>query len=103
MYRTFDFPDPAVSSGDRADTTVATQALFMMNSPLVKAECSSLAAKLLADDRITEEDRLERACQSIFSRPAERDELPEWSAFLERYERTARSTGQDPGSCRQTA
>ena len=36
MYRTFDFPDPAVSNGDRAVTTVASQALFMMNGRLVE-------------------------------------------------------------------
>jgi hypothetical protein len=103
MYRTFDFPDPAVSSGDRAVTTVATQALFMMNSPLVAASCSSLAAKLLEDDRIAEQDRARRACQSILGRPARPEELEEWSAFLERYRRTAISTGQDPGACRPKA
>ena len=31
MFQAFDFPDPAVSNGDRATTTVASQALFMMN------------------------------------------------------------------------
>jgi hypothetical protein len=103
MYRTFDFPDPAVSTGDRAVTTVATQALFMMNSPLVVASCSNLASKLLDVDRITQDDRIERACQSILGRPALPEELLEWSAFLERYERSAISTGQDPVASRRMA
>jgi Protein of unknown function (DUF1553)/Protein of unknown function (DUF1549)/Planctomycete cytochrome C len=98
MYRTFDFPDPAVSSGDRAVTTVATQALFMMNSPLVAESCSNLAAKLLADDCITEQDRLGQVCQSILRRPAEPEELEEWSAFLARYETFAISSGKDPAA-----
>jgi hypothetical protein len=35
VFTLFDSPDAAVSTGDRATTTVATQALFWMNSPLV--------------------------------------------------------------------
>jgi hypothetical protein len=103
MYRTFDFPDPASSSGDRAVTTVATQALFMMNSALVASACSKLAAGLLADDFITEKDRLARACQSILGRPALPEELAEWSAFLERYQKIAISSGQGPGARRRMA
>ena len=34
-FQLFDFPDPGVANGDRATTTVAPQALFMMNSELV--------------------------------------------------------------------
>ena len=43
----------------------------MMNGPIVAAACSEhLAAKLLEDDRLTDRDRLERACRSILGRPA---------------------------------
>ena len=31
LFQAYDFPDPAVPNGDRATTTVAGQALFMMN------------------------------------------------------------------------
>ena len=33
QFQAFDFPDPAVANGDRMRTTVASQALFMMNGP----------------------------------------------------------------------
>src|SRR5262245_19625686 len=95
MYRTFDFSDPAVSSGDRAATTVATQALFMMNSSIVAGSCSNLAAMVLKDSHCTEDDRLARPCRLILGRPAEPEELKEWSRFLKTYETTANSSGQD--------
>ncbi|MEX2027629.1 MAG: DUF1549 and DUF1553 domain-containing protein, partial [Pirellulaceae bacterium] len=35
LFQLLDFPDPAIPSGDRATTTVAPQALLMLNSDLV--------------------------------------------------------------------
>ena len=37
LYRTFDFPDPNATSPRRDQTTVAPQALFLMNHPFVIA------------------------------------------------------------------
>jgi mono/diheme cytochrome c family protein len=48
VFQLFDAPDPAVVTGDRATTTVATQALFWMNSDLVRNAADGLAARLLA-------------------------------------------------------
>src|SRR5688500_19565698 len=44
----FDAPDPAVSSGDRATTTVPTQALFFLNSELATRAADALAGRILA-------------------------------------------------------
>ena len=35
LYRTFDFPDPSTTSPRRDQTTVAPQALFLMNHPFM--------------------------------------------------------------------
>ena len=35
LFELFDFPDPGTVNGNRADTTIAPQALYLMNSPLV--------------------------------------------------------------------
>lgn len=43
QMRTFDFPDPAATSGQRSATTVAPQALFFMNHNFV-AECARRVA-----------------------------------------------------------
>jgi hypothetical protein len=49
VFRLFDAPDPAVVTGDRATTTVATQALFWLNSPLVLQAADGLAGRTLGD------------------------------------------------------
>jgi len=48
MFQLLDFPDPAVPSSDRATTTVAPQALMMMNSDLVMDCGDHLAERVLA-------------------------------------------------------
>ena len=47
----FDFGDASTPDGKRNPTTVATQALFIMNSPLVAREAKSLAARIMARDK----------------------------------------------------
>jgi hypothetical protein len=48
LYRTFDFPSPAFTAGQRAQSTLAPRALILMNSPLV-LETAKTLAKSLAD------------------------------------------------------
>ena len=48
MFQLLDFPDPAVPTGDRATTTVAPQALMMMNSDFVMQAADALAGRVLA-------------------------------------------------------
>ena len=48
LYTAFDFGDPTVMNGDRPTTTVAPQALFVMNSPLVLESTRTMAAALLS-------------------------------------------------------
>ncbi len=47
LFTAFDFADPAVSSGTRQSTTIAPQALFMMNSQLVAEHTRTRACRLL--------------------------------------------------------
>ena len=46
VFQLFDTTDATVTKGDRATTTVATQALFYMNSELMADCAKSLAARL---------------------------------------------------------
>ena len=48
VLQLLDFPDPAIPTGDRATTTVAPQALLMLNSDLVMQAAEKLAEQLLA-------------------------------------------------------
>ncbi len=83
VFQAFDFPDPAVLNGDRATTTVASQALFMMNGQIVGRASEHLAEMLLSDAEPGDRDRLQRACRRILGRPAAPDELSQWESFLD--------------------
>ena len=75
LFTLFDFGDATNPSGKRGSTTVATQALFMMNSPFVMEQARSAAQRLLAD-RPRAGERLESlylAALSRFPDGAERD------------------------------
>ncbi len=103
LFQAFDFPDPAVLNGDRATTTVAAQALFMMNGQLMNRAAERLAEILLSGADHGDRDRLERACRRIFGRPAAAEEFSEWESYLERYQSAAASTGERPERCRRLA
>jgi hypothetical protein len=48
LMRVFDFADPDYGTGDRAETTVPAQALWMLNGPVVRSQAEQLAADLLS-------------------------------------------------------
>src|SRR5439155_10381888 len=48
VFQLFDATDATVGSGDRATTTIATQALFMLNSDLIIDASERVATRLLA-------------------------------------------------------
>ena len=48
VLQTFDFPDPSVTNGQRATTTIPTQALMLMNSQLADQSTEAFAQSLLA-------------------------------------------------------
>jgi hypothetical protein len=77
----FDFTQPAEFTAERAVTAVPTQALFLMNSDLVKARARDLAGRLIADES-DEAKRLDAAWLRVFGRPIAPDERSDAEAFL---------------------
>ena len=72
----FDFANPDLPTGSRVTTTVPTQALLMMNSPLVQDCARRLAAAVLQDQQLgSDADRLKSTFERLFSRPPEQSEL----------------------------
>ncbi|HCS51137.1 PSD1 and planctomycete cytochrome C domain-containing protein [Rubinisphaera sp.] len=63
----FDFAEPSLVTGDREQTNVPVQALYLMNSPFVLERARGLATRLMnaADN---DQDRLRLAYQLCFSR-----------------------------------
>ena len=82
FLQTFDFPDPSAPTGIRNTTTVAPQALYMLNSPLVSRSARRLAEWLLEGARSTEA-RIERAYELLLSRTPTVGELERWRVFLD--------------------
>ncbi len=69
VFQAFDFADPNVISGTRQSTTVAPQALFMMNSEFVSLQTRAAAESLLADSSVDDAGRLRQLWLTAFSRP----------------------------------
>ena len=79
----FDFPHPNDIVGARPNTTVATQALFLLNAPFVKRQAVSLSARLSKDEPTNEQARIELLYMLTLSRPAASDEIETALAFLD--------------------
>ena len=84
VFQLFDAPDATVLNGDRASTTVAPQALFMLNSDLVSQGCDALAERLLASPGDTAQ-KLERLYLAAYARPATTGEIARLQELLARF------------------
>jgi len=68
VFQAFDFPDPSVPNGERSTTTVAPQALFMMNSGIVQTAAKQLALDLLRKTGLDEGERIRMLYERCFGR-----------------------------------
>src|SRR3954447_862156 len=70
----FDAPDPMTIAEKRIDSTVAPQALFMMNHPFALERTRALA-QLSAKHGLTERARIEWLYKTLFARPPTEKEI----------------------------
>ena len=77
----FDFPQPSQFVGKRSVTAVPTQALFLMNSPVVRHYALALSQRLA---RVPEgvDEKLNHAWLTLLGRPISTVEIQEAKAFL---------------------
>ncbi|MFO0875884.1 MAG: PSD1 and planctomycete cytochrome C domain-containing protein [Gemmataceae bacterium] len=80
----FDGADPNLITSDRAQTTVPSQGLYLMNSPFVLRAADAAAARLLAEDR-PEAERMQAAYLRIWGRPPSSREQASAQRFLVAY------------------
>lgn len=76
----FDFPHPNDITGQRPNTTVATQALFLINAPLMKEQARKMAEHWLAKVPDNDIQRYEQLVLTAYSR------LPDQRVFGESVE-----------------
>ena len=79
----FDFPHPNEITGARPNTTVATQALYLLNSPFVKQQAIKLSERLAHEEPEHERKRINRLYMLTTNRPAVADEIETALAFLD--------------------
>ena len=83
--RNFDFVDASTSTGRRNRTTVAPQALYMMNSPFVLARSEAFARRLLADGTRDDPGRIERAYRIALGRSPKSAEVVTALRYMDAY------------------
>jgi len=85
-FQAFDFADPSASNGRRIPTTVASQALFMMNSTVVLKSSAAWAKRLLARADLDDAGRIKHAFELAYSRPPTDAEIDRALDYLARFD-----------------
>jgi len=82
LFEVFDFANPSMVTGRREVSTVAPQALFMMNHPFVRTQARLTAERLLSDSQLKESHRIDHAYLQILGRHATEAEVSLGQEFL---------------------
>ncbi len=92
MLQLFDAPESIQSIGERSTTTVATQALALMNSPFVRQRAEKFAQRVRPKNGNLEQ-AVDEAYRMALSRPADESERRRMKAFIDKQ---ADSYGKTP-------
>ncbi|MBL9187322.1 MAG: PSD1 domain-containing protein [Opitutaceae bacterium] len=84
MFRTFDFPNPDVSSAQRLATTVPQQALFMLNSPFAQEQARRLAQRPEVAAEKSDAEKIRALYRVLLQRSPDAEESRLALAFLQR-------------------
>ena len=96
VFQAFDFADPSGSNGRRTPTTVAPQALFMMNDPVVLNCSEAMARRLLDRPGLNDAGRVRHAYLTAYGRPPTEKEIARARDYLQRFASTLESQGVGP-------
>jgi hypothetical protein len=84
LFTAFDFADPSTLAGQRDQTTVAPQALFMMNSEFVLEQSRLIAQRLLQQTDLDQPARLRHLYRLAYSRDPSEGEVSRAAGYLDR-------------------
>ncbi len=88
MMVIFDAPEALGSMAERPTTTIAPQALHLMNNPQVRQAARAFARRIAGDASAKLDDTVRLAYRTALSRQPTRDELADGVAFVEQQMRT---------------
>ena len=80
----FDGPDPNATTAVRTETTTPTQALYLLNSPLVHEQATAFALRILAHSKDADE-RVQYAYECAFGRVPTQPEVARAMCFVGEY------------------
>ncbi len=95
MFQLFDYTDASVLNGNRNTSTIAPQALFLMNSKLVIDLTTAMADRLLDADG-TRKERVTQLFLEAYGRPPTEDELTRADLFLTQFVELSAQEKEDP-------
>lgn len=91
----FDFADQGLVTGQREITTVATQALYLLNDPFVRSNSQVFAENLLARSDLDDSRRIDQSYLSLIGRLPTSSERYRIQYYLADYATVAASSLQD--------
>jgi hypothetical protein len=103
VFQAFDFADPSVLVSRRDATTVAPQALFMLNSQLTADASRLLAGELLSREELDDADRVRQLHQRCYGRPASDADVQRARGFLAEYAAAAEAQSMAAADARSRA
>ena len=68
IFATFDFADPNIQGGKRTSSTIAPQALLLMNHPMVIEQAEAAATRLLEQRELDLDSRIRHAYRQVLGR-----------------------------------
>jgi cytochrome c553/mono/diheme cytochrome c family protein len=82
VFSLFDYSDASVPTGDRTTSTIAPQALFLMNSDLLARSSKAFAERLASEVPQDQQERVSRLYTLAFGRPPSAPEVEQALAFV---------------------
>jgi hypothetical protein len=101
FFQLFDYNDASVSNGDRQTTTVAPQALYMLNSPLVDEASCQIVEQLLAENKSLK-PRVQHLYVKLLGRNATRQEMSRARQYYNLFLKTAVTTNTPSAAALET-
>ena len=103
VLQLFDATDAAVLSGDRPTTTVATQSLFWLNSPVLYESAGTIAGNLLSATSLDDAGRVRELIRTAYGRPANDTEVSRYTAAVDSFAADFAASEPDPTARRRKA
>lgn len=97
MMQVFDGPDALSGIADRPTTTIAPQALMLMNNPNVRSYAKSFARRIAPDAKTSVEDAVKAGYLMALTREPNAEEFADAIAFVKGQVDSYRADGKDDG------